>query len=470
MRSASPPQLVSLVQVEVPAHRRRLRGPRGGAARAAGARPGCGSVRGRRRAAPGGYSHGGTGRRCRAGCGGHRIVRISACAGPAGDAAGPAQRDHSRPSGRSWCSPARPALEHARTSSVLGSIRRCALHPAGGPQRLAVRLHEDGVGAAADRDLALDLARLGVDHREGIGAHDADDEPPAMPDDAGGFAADRDLPQHLPRLEIDGADRAAALQRDRDGLAVRAEGEVGGLLAAQPAEQRQGAAVIDVHLVAAQAGDDEVPAVRREFEMVGVRDALAPPHLAGGGIDEEDLVAAESAIIESCRPQRASGAPPQGGDAADLLMVAGRSARWSHRPNSAHNQVGAAAAEQEGEGNRQAARQRMARDGWRGGGRVRGRGTLRCRAEGRKRGVRRGPGGSAWDDAGQRGLLPSRPGAGMPSAHGRTVLRQPALPRVGDPCGTSHLRRDHGRNSRPGVAANSLISDSAARTDLGDHS
>ena len=112
---------------------------------------------------------------------------------------------------------------------------------------------------------------------------------------------------------------------------------------AQPGEQREIAGVVDVDLVAPQAADDEVPAVRREVEVVGVGDPLPPPHFAGHRVEEQDLVAAgigDQQVLAVGRHHQVVHLP-QRGDAAQFLPGHGIHHQDARIPGIEHiDQVG----------------------------------------------------------------------------------------------------------------------------------
>ena len=170
-------------------------------------------------------------------------------------------------------------------------FRNSALHAAGGPKGLAVRCGENRMRSAPDANGAFHLTRFRIEDGEIIPAHDAHNQAAPMPNDAGGFWTNRSLPEHAAFLKINRHDRAITLNRDIGNPRIRAEGDVGRLIAGpQPFQKPQSIRIVNVHLATPEARNHQKLAIGGEIQMVGVGDAFAAQDGASCGFDEKDFI------------------------------------------------------------------------------------------------------------------------------------------------------------------------------------
>ena len=171
-------------------------------------------------------------------------------------------------------------------------FRDPALYAAGGPKGLAVRCGENRMRPATDANGAFHLAGFRVEDGEIIPAHDAHNQAATMPNDASRFRANLGLPEDAAFLKINRHDRAITLNGDIGNPRIRAEGDVGGLIAGpQPFQKPQSIRIVNVHLAAPEARNHQKPAVGGEIQMIGVGNAFAAQDGASCRFDEQDFIA-----------------------------------------------------------------------------------------------------------------------------------------------------------------------------------
>ena len=130
--------------------------------------------------------------------------------------------------------------------------------------------------APADPDGAFHLLGCGVEDSEMIAAHNADNQPVAMPYDAGRFRTDWHLPNNTPRLQVNGDHGAVTLDGDEGKARIRAEGDMGRLIAnPKPLQKPRANCVVDIHLAALEACNHQKSAVGGEIQVIGVGNAFA---------------------------------------------------------------------------------------------------------------------------------------------------------------------------------------------------
>ena len=244
------------------------------------------------------------------------------------DAARPAQRhphaalgiegDAIRPAGDV------PHPPHRQRIGV--DFRQPAIHAGCREQRPTIGGREDGVRPAAEGEAARHLPRLGVEDGEVIAPHHADDQLAAMPDDPRRLRPDLGRPELGAGFHVEGHHRAVALHGDEDAAAVGGEGDVARHVArAEAMHQRQRRGVVDIHLVAPEARDHQPAAIGAVFQVIGVRDPLAPPHIARRGVEEDQLIPRRipQHQLPPIRRQHQVVRFPQHGNAAHFLARGG---------------------------------------------------------------------------------------------------------------------------------------------------
>ena len=143
------------------------------------------------------------------------------------------------------------------------------------------------MGATADGEGARNLPRRGFKLNEVGGAHQSNDQPATMPDDPGRLGPDSNSPGRLTGGQIDRHNLAGALKGNIGKAAIGAEGNMAGLIRLlQPPEQGHGASIIDVHLVATKAGNDQVFPIRTVFQVIRIGNPYPIPQFAGSRVQE----------------------------------------------------------------------------------------------------------------------------------------------------------------------------------------
>ncbi len=194
--------------------------------------------------------------------------------------------------------------------------------------------------AAPGDDAPLHASVDRVHHGEIVGSHVGDQHLSVVPQHARRRAADRRGPAQLHGAKVDGRQSIAALEAHEHHRTVRRVRQMAGHRGDREAvNELQRGAVVDVDLVAQQAVDGEVFAVRTEAELVRISHGKAAKQRESRRVVVQQLVGPAVADQQAApvRSQRPVMRLAQHRDAADFLHGGGVDHR-QRRAGGVHHQ------------------------------------------------------------------------------------------------------------------------------------